>query len=156
MRTLRNLALVSFLVGSTAFAAGATPAKKKSLYERLGKKEAITAVVGDFLNNVAADKRINSFFAKTNIADLKGKLINQICEASGGPCKYQGLDMKTAHSSDIIGKASAGKHTKVSDADFGALVEDLVKSLDKFKVKKTEKDELLGALGGMKGDSVQP
>jgi hypothetical protein len=35
-------------------------------------------------------------------------------------------------------------------AESGALVEDLVKSLDKFKVPAREKGELLGALGGMK------
>jgi hemoglobin len=43
---------------------------------------------------------------------------------------------------------------KITDAEFGALVEDLVKSLDKFKVPAQEKSELLGALGGMKGDIV--
>ncbi len=43
---------------------------------------------------------------------------------------------------------------KISDAEFTALVEDLVKSLDKFNVGAHEKNELLGALGGMKGDIV--
>lgn len=123
--------------------------KKKTLYSRLGGKKAITAVVDEFVNIVAADTRINSFFAKTagdekQLAKFKGLLVDQICEASGGPCKYKGLDMKTAH-----------KGMGVSDADFGALVEDLVKALDKFKVGETEKNELLGALGPMKGDIVE-
>src|SRR5215467_4683535 len=69
----------------------------KSLYERLGGKEAITAVVDDFVGRVAADNRINSFFATTDIPRLKMNLVNQICEASGGPCKYTGRDMKTTH-----------------------------------------------------------
>ena len=43
----------------------------------------------------------------------------------------------------------------VSEADFNALVEDLVKALDKFKVGETEKNELLGALGPMKSDIVE-
>ncbi len=42
----------------------------------------------------------------------------------------------------------------VKEEHFNALVEDLVKSLDKFKVGKKEQDDLLGALGGMKGDIV--
>lgn len=42
----------------------------------------------------------------------------------------------------------------VSDAHFNALVEDLIKTLDKFKVPQREKDELLGILGPMKGDIV--
>jgi hemoglobin len=43
----------------------------------------------------------------------------------------------------------------VSSADFTALVEDLVKALDKFSVGETEKNELLGALGGIKSDIVE-
>ena len=124
------------------------PAKAKSLYSRLGGKKAITAVVAEFVNNCATDTRINKFFADTakdpkRLAKFKTNLVNQICQASGGPCKYTGKDMKTAH-----------KGMGITDADFGALVEDLVKALDKFKVGETEKSELLGALGPMKGDIV--
>ena len=116
---------------------------KKSLYDRLGGKPAVQAVVDDFIGNVAADGRINQRFAGTNIPRLKTMLVDQICEATGGPCKYTGQNMKVAH---------AGM--KITDAEFGALVEDLVKSLDKFKVPAPEKTELLTALGGMKGDIV--
>ena len=121
---------------------------EKSLYDRLGGKKAITAVVDQFVTNVAGDKRINKFFAATagdpqRLATFKTHLVNQICEASGGPCKYTGKTMKAAHTG-----------MGVSDADFTALVEDLVASLDKFKVGVKEKSELLGALGGMKSDIV--
>lgn len=124
-------------------------AKSKSLYSRLGGKKGITAVVEDFVNNCAADTRINRFFADTakdpkRLANLKSNLFDQICNASGGPCKYKGKDMKTAH-----------KGMGITDADFTALVEDLVKALDKFNVGETEKNELLGALGPMKGDIVE-
>ncbi|HET7875702.1 MAG TPA: group 1 truncated hemoglobin, partial [Methylomirabilota bacterium] len=117
--------------------------EKKSLYDRLGGKPAIQAVVDDFIGNVAADGRINRRFASANIPRLKTMLVEQICDASGGPCKYTGQSMKVAHTG-----------MKITDAEFGALVEDLVKSLDKFKVGTQEKSELLGALGGMKGDIV--
>lgn len=116
---------------------------QKSLYERLGGKPAIQAVVDDFIGNVAADNRINSFFANTNIPRLNTMLVNQICQATGGPCKYEGRSMKAAH-------AGMG----VSDAHFNALVEDLVKSLNKFNVPEKEKNELLTALASMKGDIV--
>ena len=118
-------------------------AADKSLYDRLGGKAAITAVVDDFVGNVAADNRINAFFAKTDIPRLKRLLVEQICAGSGGPCTYTGRDMKTAH----MGMG-------VADAHFNALVEDLVKSLDKFKVPAKEKNELLGVLGPMKTDIV--
>jgi len=120
-----------------------TAMKEKPLYDRLGGLPAIQAVIDDFVANVAADTRINKQFAQTDIPKLKKNLVDQVCQATGGPCKYTGLDMKTAH-----------KGMKITDADFNALVEDLVKSLDKFKVPAKEKNELLAALGSMKPDIV--
>jgi hemoglobin len=117
--------------------------QEKSLYERLGGLPAIQAVVDDFVGNVAADTRINQRFANTNIPLLKKHLVDQICEATGGPCKYTGRTMKAAH---------AGM--KITEAEFNALVEDLVKTLDKFKVPTREKTELLLALAAMKNDIV--
>ena len=124
-------------------------AKEKSLYERLGGKTAIVAVVDEFVGRVAADNRINGFFKKTasdpnRLAAFKGKLVDQICEASGGPCKYTGKDMKSAH-----------QGMGISEADFNALVEDLVGALDKFKVAPEDKQTLLGVLGPMKKDIVE-
>lgn len=120
-------------------------AQEASLYDRLGKRDAIAMVVDDFVNNCAADERINARFKNIDAKALKDKLTDQICEATGGPCKYAGVhkDMRTAH----VGM-------KITEAEFNAMVEDLVKSLDKFKVGEREKQELLGALGGMKGDIV--
>ena len=132
---------VSALVLSCTAASAAD--RSATLYERLGGKAAITAVVDDFVGNVAADARINGFFAKTDIPRLKRLLVEQICAGSGGPCTYTGRDMRTAH----MGMG-------VADAHFAALVEDLVRSLDKFKVPEREKNELLGVLGPMKTDIV--
>ena len=122
---------------------GMMPTQQKSLYDRLGGQPAITAVVDDFVGNVAADTRINRFFARTDIPRLKRLLVEQICQGTGGPCTYTGRDMKTTH-------AGMG----ITDAQFNALVEDLVKSLDKFKVPEKEKGELLGILGPMKPSIV--
>jgi hemoglobin len=116
---------------------------QKSLYDRLGGKPAITAVVDDFVGNVAGDARINQRFANANIPRLKTMLVDQICEASGGPCTYMGHSMIDAH-----------RGMNIKDGEFTALVEDLVKSLDKFKVPAQEKNELLTALGGMKPQIV--
>ncbi len=121
-----------------------TAMSNKSLYERLGGKPAITAVVDDFVARVAADSRINGKFATADIPRLKMLLVEQICQASGGPCTYSGRSMKATH---------AGMD--VSSADFDALVSDLIATLNKFKVPEREKSELLGALGPMKGDIVE-
>ena len=142
---LRRIAFPLALIAALALGAcqqmGMT--QQTSLYDRLGGKDAITAVVDDFVGNVAADKRINGFFAKANIPNLKRNLVDQICQASGGPCAYTGKDMRTAH-----------KGMGITDADFNALVEDLVKSLDKFKVPEKEKGELLATLGALKPQIV--
>jgi hemoglobin len=98
----------------------------------------------DFVGRVAADTRINGKFAKSNIDRVKFHLKEQVCAATGGPCKYTGLDMKTAH-----------KHMAVTEGEFNALVEDLVMTLDKFNVPAAEKGELLTALGGMKDQIVE-
>ena len=137
------LAVVAVLASGCAGMDSGGGMAKKSLYDRLGGKPAITAVVDDFIGNVAGDSRINRRFANANIPRLKAMLVDQICEASGGPCKYMGASMLDAH-----------RGMNVTDAEFTALVEDLVKSLDKFKVPAQEKKELLTALGGMKPQIV--
>jgi len=116
---------------------------KKSLYERLGGIDAIRAVVDDFVANVAADKRINAFFAHTDIDRLKHNLVDQICQGTGGPCTYTGRSMKDAH-------AGMG----VRNRDFNALVGDLGKTLKKFKVPKRETNELVAIIAPMRKDVV--
>jgi hemoglobin len=71
-------------------------------------------------------------------------LIDQVSEATGGPAKYTGRDMKTAHTD-----------MGVTTGEFNALVEDLVATLNKFGVGKAEQDELLGILGPLKFDIVE-
>lgn len=114
------------------------------LYVRLGGEPAVKAVLKDFVEeNVAKDTRVNAAFKGTDIPHFEKMLFEQICAATGGGCTYTGKDMKTVHTG-----------MKITEADFNAVVEDLVKSLDKFGVKDAEKNELLTALGSMKGDIV--
>ena len=144
----RHIKALSVGVVCAVIALSTAQAAESTLYQRLGGKSAIAAVVDEFVARVAADKQINAFFAATaadpkRLASFKGKLVDQICEASGGPCKYTGKDMKTAHA----GMGVQGNH-------FDALVEDLVGALDKFKVAEADKNALLAVLGPMKGDIV--
>lgn len=138
------LALTSLMtVTLPAASAGGT------VYKSLGGNNAIVAVVDAFVARAAADNRINAYFKDTasdpaRLAKFKKNLADQICEATGGPCKYTGKDMKSAH-------AGMG----ISSADFAALVEDLVATLDGFHVKEQDKSALLAALGPMKGDIVE-
>jgi hemoglobin len=125
---------------------GREAASAPSLYKRLGGREGIATVVDDFVANMVADDRVNARFKgmkPPEVFKLKSNLSDQICEASGGPCSYVGKDMKTAH---------AGM--KITEAEWNATVESLVKALDKHKVDARSKQDLLGALGPMKGDIV--
>jgi hemoglobin len=115
-----------------------------SLYDRLGGKDAITAVIDDFVARCAADDRIRGKFARTDIPRLKSMLVDQVCEAAGGPCTYSGRDMRTTHD----GMA-------VTAAEFDALVADLIATLDQFNVGEAEKSELLNALAPMRADIVE-
>ena len=145
MQSLRIAPVIAVAAAVMIGSVGSASAQmaKRSLYDRLGGYNAISAVVDDFVANVAADKRINKFFANANVPRLKARLVEQLCQASGGPCIYSGADMKTAH-------AGMG----VRNRDFNALVQDLGKSLNKFKVPKAEQKEIASVLLPMRKDIV--
>lgn len=124
-------------------AMSAIPASQ-TLYDRLGGKSAITAVVDTFVARVAADARINGKFARSDIPRVKAMLVDQICTQTGGPCTYSGRSMKEAH-----------LDMGVTEGEFNALVEDLVAALNQFNVPAPEQGELLAALGAMKSDIVE-
>ena len=114
------------------------------LYDRLGGFDAITAVVDSFVARCAADDRINRTFARTDLPRLKKMLVDQVCEATGGPCTYSGRDMRETH--DGVG---------VTAGEFDALVEDLGATLDEFNVPAAEQSELVGIPGPFRGEIVE-
>ena len=138
-----SVSLMSLFACASGQGQQATPVTR-SLYERLGGKPAIVKVVDAFVARVAADRRINGFFAHTDIPQLKQHLVDQICQASGGPCTYTGRTMKDTH-----------RGMGISHAQFDALVEDLLGALDLFHVPAPEQKELLSLLGPMRPDIVE-
>ena len=150
MRALTRAIVPMAVLLLTARASSSTPpetaASGPTLYQRLGGRENIKLIVDDFVTTMAADPRVNSRFKgldAARVAKLQTNLADQICDATGGPCAYLGQDMKTVH-----------KGMGITEAEWNATVEDLVKSLNKFKVGAKEQEELLAALGGMKKDIV--
>jgi hemoglobin len=144
-RAMSRRALLPAVVAATiAYSASITGATAQpTLYQRLGGYDAIPAVVDEAIKNIAADRRINRFFKGANIQRLRRQLADQICAASGGPCVYTGRDMKSAH---------AGMGIKSSH--FDALVQDLGKALNKFRVPAREQRELVALLAPTKKDIV--
>jgi hemoglobin len=119
-------------------------ARPQSLYDRLGGQAAIVAVVDALVGRCANDPRINAKFARSDIPRLKAMLVDQVCEVTGGPCTYTGRTMRAVH---------AGM--RVTNGEFDALVEDLVATLDEFKVPQAEQHELLQPLAAMRADIVE-
>ncbi len=123
------------------FYAGQKPAslEQASLYWRLGGGDAINAAVDELIKVAQADPRMNGRIT----GGCRVKLKEQLCAATGGPCTYTGRDMRTAH-----------RGMNITEAEFAATGDNLVKVLDAFKVPEKEKNELLGLIAPMKGDVV--
>lgn len=115
-----------------------------SLYERLGGVDAITAVTRAAVDRQMKDDRISQKYARTNVDRLIKEFVDQICQATGGPCTYTGRDMTEAH-----------HNMGVTSGEFQAFVEDVVAVLDGFKVGKAEQDELLNILAPLRGEIVE-
>jgi hemoglobin len=137
--------------GDSAKAASKTASK--TLFDRLGGEPAITKVVDDFVAIAATDARVNFFRKGTpnewkptdaQVAQFKKLLVQFIGNATGGPVKYEGRDMKTVH---------AGM--KISAAEFGALAADLKSALTKNGVPEKEQAELLAIVSTTQKDIVE-
>jgi hemoglobin len=126
---------------------------KLALFDRLGGEHGITVIVDDFTPRVLQDPRVNwerkgvsrgfSFFRKSNapapwsattvnIANLKKHLVQFLVLATGGPARYDGKELKSAH---------AGM--KISNPEFDAVLGDLKASLDRLQIPNKEQKELL-------------
>jgi hemoglobin len=116
----------------------------RSLYDRLGGIDAITAVARAFEDRAGKDDRINQKFARTNLDRLTTEFVDQLCQGTGGGCSYTGRDMVEAHT-----------NMGVTNGEFDAFMEDLVTTLDGFNVGKAEQDELLNVLTPMRAEIVE-
>lgn len=127
-------------------AAQAAPAGT-TLYARLGGFDAIAAVTDDFVGRLARDAALTKFFGGLSLDSqkrLRQRVVEQLCEATGGPCFYTGRDMKTAH-----------KGLGIGEADWQKAAGHLVATLDKFKVPAKEKNEVVAFVTKLKPDIVE-
>ena len=137
------VAIVTLLSGNVH----AEEQSEKSLYERLGGYNAIAAVVDDFIGRLVNDSQLSRFFVGHSNDSKQGMrqlIVDQLCEAFGGPCIYKGRDMRTSH--DGLG---------ITEGDWNKSVELLIATLDKFNVPEKEKNDVLAAASGLKAQIVQ-
>jgi len=146
-----SVALFVFLVLSgcawSASAQSVAGQPTASLYKRLGGYDAIAAVVDDFLGRAGSDKQLSRFLVGLSTESkkkLRQLIVEQLCEATGGPCIYTGRSTKAAH-------AGLG----ITESDWQVTVNYLAAIMDRFGVPQKEKDEFLALASTLKPDIVE-
>jgi hemoglobin len=133
---MRRLAV--FVFALLLAACSSAPVRDDALYRALGERAGIARAVDAILARVLADARINAKFRASDPAQLAPLLVDQICEAAGGPCTYRGRSMEEAH---------AGMN--IDEAMFAAFVEDVGAGLQDVGASAEVQRQLLAALAPM-------
>ena len=147
LKFLTALLLVVPCMTTPVSAAGETA--PKSLYDRLGGAYPIAVVVDDFIERLLvndtlnANPAINNARAHVPAAGLKFHVATLVCQATGGPCKYVGRDMKSSHA-----------RLNISEKEWQAMLTDFGKTLTKFKVPAAEQRELVDIVNSTKTEIV--
>jgi hemoglobin len=141
MKRIVTLCFFAAMLVTAVRPSHAQMAPNDSLYKAFGEKAGIAALIDDFVARLVADPRTKPAFEHADLDNLRSKLVDQLCELSGGPCKYTGKDMKTAHAGMDVQKS-----------DFNALVEVLQQSMDMKHIPFTSQNKMLALLAPMNRD----
>lgn len=140
---LGGIAVATLLLGFAV--SGRAQGSDDSLYRAWGGEAGIRAVMQDFVPRLVAHPRIGHFFKDTNREHLTKQLTAQLCQVAGGPCVYEGADMKAAHRDMGVGRG-----------DFNALVEALQQSMSARGIPFGAQTAMLARLAPMHRDIVEP
>jgi len=114
-----------------------------SLFEELGGKPAIEAVVTEFYNRVLADNELKGFFDNTDMDKQRRHQTQFISMALGGPNHYTGRSMKAAHDS-----------MQINENHFNLVAGHLVETLKSFNISQADIDQVVAKVGPLKDDIV--
>ena len=120
-----------------------------SLYERLSGVYSIATVVDDFIGRIMIDPRLNAnprvdeAHHRVPPAGFKYLVTEMLSWAAGGPQKYTGRSMKDLH-----------KDLMITAAEWGAFLDDLQQTLDKFAVPQPEQAEIKAIIDSTRADIV--
>jgi hemoglobin len=134
---LLSVLMALLLTSSVTFSA-------ETLYEQIGGRDVLVKAIDELVAIMEEDDRINFTFAETDIPKFKQLLVDQLCEITGGPCKYQGRSMKESH-----------EKMNVDNAMFNALAEDLYIAFDRVKVPYRVQNQVMALLAPMQRDIVK-
>ena len=119
----------------------------KTLYDRLGGYDAISALTKDLMRRIKADSQLGRFYQYRGEGGIQREeqlLVDCLCSSAGGPMYYTGRNMKTLH-----------KGMKLSESDWSALLGHLNASLDTFQVPQAERDDVVAFIQSTKTDIVE-
>lgn len=119
----------------------------KTLYERMGGYDVMSAIVEDFLGRLRDDeafKRFGGGRSKDSQERTKQLIKDQFCAHTDGPCAYTGREMKTSH--EGLG---------ITDAEWESMMLKLNATLDKFEIGETEKKEFIAVIEKTRKDIVE-
>ena len=117
---------------------------EEPLFFRMGGEAKLKAAVDELVVVMLADERINFVFAQTDLTKFKHLLYTQLCELAGGPCIYDGRNMRTAHAK-----------LPITNAHFNALTEDLYIAFDRVGVSYALQNQMIALLAPMQRDIVK-
>lgn len=143
---MKKLVLAIMLTLGLACTLQAAEGTTKSLYERLGGYDALSAVANDLLPRLRGDKQLGRFWAHRGMDGIqreKQLLIDFLSAKSGGPMYYTGRNMVQTHVGMNINKS-----------DWDIFLGHLNATLAKFKVPQKEKSDVLGFIGSLKATMV--
>ena len=115
----------------------------KSLFERLGGNDGITAIASDVVDNHLVNKSLANRFAASDIPSLKHAAATFFITGTGGENVYKGKDMLAAH-----------KGMNISATEFMAVLDDALAALNKNNIAQREQEEVLYVLYSMRSDIV--
>ena len=129
---------------------GAIPGQErvaKTLYERVGRYDGISAIADEYLKGVRADPQFARFRGRgdDSLKRARQLLKDQLCALTGGPCVYIGRDMKTAHGGLAI-----------TDSEWAVNMKHMAAALDRAHISGEDKTEFLVLVGSLRSQIVDP
>jgi hemoglobin len=112
-----------------------------NLYERLGEREGIRAVVDDFYDRLVEDEDLGPFFEGSDMEMLRRTQTDFLCEAAGGPETYDAAPVREAH-----------LDVPFEPGHIERAIELLYESLDAFDVPEEDADAVVGAVAEYEAD----
>ena len=122
-------------------------AQDRSLYERLGGYDAISAVVDDFAGKLFEDEVVGKRFfgmGDDTRASFRQKNKNLVCIATGGPCKVISRPADVVHGG--LG---------ITASEFDIVAGHLSDTLNSFNVPEQEQEELMAIIASLRPDIVE-